>query len=395
MNRAEEEQAVLAPLRELPPEVSLEQVRDMVAAFPLGMGAVAWLIHTLKFNLNTLLMTSIGTLLLGTGLYLFSGSTPAATPVPNGLPRRNGTVVRTPAVPAATVTAATPTLPRPEQGSSVVPAANRRTEDLRVETETEAPKETPGSGTPVQEATAPMPEPTTVTTGVANERIFNLSGFKGIALRSSSDVRVEEGEFAVVAKGEQQHLDMLDIKVDQGILSIEHEARRRMDLGMEKVLITVRLPRLDQLIVHGSGSIHVAEFKNTPSLQLSVMGSGDIDMAGPIETTEMNIQVQGSGDVLCAQLKVISTTTIDLMGSGNVQVAGTTDRILLNIMGSGDVHAENLKAGSGKVNLMGSGDAYLDCSGHLESTKTGSGTIHNTGSAGRERSRGVTEDEDR
>ncbi|HNK42962.1 MAG TPA: hypothetical protein PL002_17370, partial [Flavobacteriales bacterium] len=84
MNRAEEEQAVLAPLRELPPEVSLEQVRDMVAAFPLGMGAVAWLIHTLKFNLNTLLMTSIGTLLLGTGLYLFSGSTPAATPVPNG-----------------------------------------------------------------------------------------------------------------------------------------------------------------------------------------------------------------------------------------------------------------------------------------------------------------------
>ncbi|HNK42858.1 MAG TPA: DUF2807 domain-containing protein, partial [Flavobacteriales bacterium] len=288
-----------------------------------------------------------------------------------------------------------PTLARPEQGSSVVPAADRTIEDLHVETGTEAPKETPGSGTPVQEATAPMPEPTTVTTGVANERIFNLSGFKGIALRSSSDVRVEEGEFAVVAKGEQQHLDMLDIKVDQGILSIEHEARRRMDLGMEKVLITVRLPRLDQLIVHGSGSIHVAEFKNTPSLQLSVMGSGDIDMAGPIETTEMNIQVQGSGDVLCAQLKVISTTTIDLMGSGNVQVAGTTDRILLNIMGSGDVHAENLKAGSGKVNLMGSGDAYLDCSGHLESTKTGSGTIHNTGSAGRERSRGVTEDEDR
>ena len=264
-----------------------------------------------------------------------------------------------------------------------------------METETEAPKETPGSGTPVQETTAPMPAPTTVTTAVANERIFNLSGFNGIALRSSSDVRVEEGEFAVVAKGEQKQLDMLDIKVEQGILSIEHETRRRINLGMEKVLITVRLPRLEQLIVHGSGSIHVAEFKNTPSLQLSVMGSGDIDMAGPIGTTEMNIQVQGSGDVLCAQLEVTNTTTIDLMGSGDVQVAGATDRILVNIMGSGAVHAENLMAGSGKVNLMGSGDAYLDCSGHLESTKTGSGTIHNTGSAGHKRSRGVMEDEDR
>ncbi len=83
MNTPDKKDALLAPLRELPVEVSLQQVEHMVAAFPAAMGAMAWLLHTVKFNLNTLIMTSIGTLLLGTGIFVLSLDTPRQPPLQN------------------------------------------------------------------------------------------------------------------------------------------------------------------------------------------------------------------------------------------------------------------------------------------------------------------------
>ena len=61
MNHPEDAPVKLDVLRQLPLEVDLEQVRRMVAGFPLAMGALAWLIHTLKFHLNTVLMSTLGT----------------------------------------------------------------------------------------------------------------------------------------------------------------------------------------------------------------------------------------------------------------------------------------------------------------------------------------------
>ena len=54
-------------LRELPAEVTIEQVGRMVATFPLLGAAGSWFSH---FNLNSILMTSAGTIIIAASVYL-------------------------------------------------------------------------------------------------------------------------------------------------------------------------------------------------------------------------------------------------------------------------------------------------------------------------------------
>ncbi|MBP8824013.1 MAG: DUF2807 domain-containing protein [Flavobacteriales bacterium] len=382
MNTPDKKDALLAPLRELPVEVSLQQVEHMVAAFPAAMGAMAWLLHTVKFNLNTLIMTSIGTLLLGTGIFVLSLDTPRQPPLPSA-PRSPVTAQTPPtadhgaatgpvAAPQATPAAEVPA-PAAAQPADVATAAGP------VSPHDPAP-EPAAPATPVIAAPAPAAHvPPEKPTPQGHERVFNLSGFTGIALMASVDVLVEEGEFSVVAIGTPELLDRLELDAASTLLTVGMSGNWSFKNGQE-VTVKVRLPKLDQLIVQGSGDINVAPLTRSQSLDLTVMGSGDIHLTGTGNLGPLTINVAGSGDVVCGQV-VSQSTVINVTGSGDAQVDGRTEHLNVHLAGSGDVKAEGLDADQGLVHLAGSGDVFVGRITDLTLAKEGSGEIHTTGGA--------------
>ncbi|MEO5585442.1 MAG: hypothetical protein ABIQ75_08310, partial [Flavobacteriales bacterium] len=101
MKAPEDNDQALALLRDLPVEVSLEQVAHMVAAFPLAAGATGWL-ASLKTHLNTILIMTIGTLIIATATYFAATGTTDAQITPD---------TRTPEIQALAPVGEAPQLP--------------------------------------------------------------------------------------------------------------------------------------------------------------------------------------------------------------------------------------------------------------------------------------------
>lgn len=447
MTHPEDDKATLAALRAAPTEVSLEQVRSMVAAFPLAVGAMAWIISTLKFNLNTILMTSSATLIVGASAYLLSTTAPAELPATAA---EAMVVMEMPASAPEPEPAVVFEMPTPKKGSTSGPKEDERTANNDQPELACSPRlsaQHPGDSaavppTPEEEVLAytgvqPLPStelPAPMVHKATGERTYQVRDFTGIKVVSNMDVTLDIGDFAVTATGEEDALEQLDVQVNGGVLELDFRIIGRSRRTCSPVQFTVHMPLVHALTVMGSGSINGSELPSTTKLDLSVTGSGNIILARLLDATNLNILVRGSGAIQlkevvrteraelnvtgsglaqvgriskasdlqilvagsgiadCKQVAVSGTTTLNLTGSGQVNATGRTERIEVSVFGSGDVMAKELKAQGGKVIVTGSGDASVYSDGPLELLTTGSGTIHTSGSAGLDRSRGVGND---
>lgn len=434
MSHTDDKAPLLDQLRELPVEVTLEQVGHMVAAFPLATGLTAWL-ATLKTNLNTILMTITGTLLVGTGIHLFSGGDPATitatvppaemeprleAPLPAETEEAPAVVLTFPKETAVETKSAPPPVDAPASSEPAAPLAPPADP---------APTSAPPVPTAIPD---PVPPPVPVErTEATNERRFDLRDFIGIKVINNMNVALEIGDFAVIATGEEDVLQQLDVQVKDQLLQLDYLIVGRSRRSCGPVDFTVRMPLVQVLEVMGSGSVKATELPTTAKLDLSVMGSGNISLGRVPDATALNVMVRGSGNIhmkevgttgtadlnvvgsgnadvgriaqagsllvrvagsgtaVCEGVNVSGTTSMNVTGSGDLTISGTTSRVEVTVTGSGNVHANELKANGGTVAITGSGDAYVNSEGPLQLTTKGSGTIHTTGSAGGNAPRGV------
>ena len=376
----------LGLLRELPPEVSLDQVGHMVAAFPLAAAASAsW---TSTINLNSILMTTAGSLVVGGAFYFLSVDASTAhtteridpTPVvafteETAAPEEPAVVFEMPNTRSETKP---PTIDPPLELLEALPPA------LSID-----PSPVPRPKTVVVAAPPSAPEEKFSTPGV--ERTFDLRNFATIELHGHLYVVVEQGDFSVRAFGEEDALERLHLEVGGGILSISGSgpAQDKTNCkGVNDTKVIVRLPELTSAEVYGSGTLDIGEMRHNGTLSLDLQGSGDLLFQQIVGLRALSISLTGSGDV-AGEAEVIGLTTINVSGSGDVHIAGTTREIDLSVIGSGDLDAGGLDARQGKVQVQGSGDIHVNCSGPLEQHINGSGDIHLTGNAGDNRQRGV------
>lgn len=392
MKRPADNEKTLELLHELPPEVSLEQVDKMVAAFPLAVGISAALVSFFKYNLNSILMTSTaGTILVGGGIYFFGAAEPAPEqaalpePVPVVMEAIDAPVnLDGPAVVLELQPAKPPVEERVVQPTIEPKSAKVESEPLPVPEPELLATITPG---PIAPAT---PEPAVVIRLKEGERAFDLNGFHSIALFSSVDVVVEQGDFSVKAVGEEESLERLKITTGDGTLRIEQGSMKSNATHCRTgTVVMVRMPQMKKLEVVGSGTITAARFDAAEHVVLALKGSGDVIMDGLREAKALSIELDGSGDVVCGDVFVSGPTVIALAGSGDVHVAGSTDRIDIGLIGSGDVVATDMRAANAKVRVVGSGDVHLSSTGSIDQQVTGSGEVHVIGSAGGDRPRGV------
>lgn len=383
-------------LRELPVEVTMEQVGGMVAAFPL-VSPAGWLSHTMSrlggINLNSILMTSAGTLIIGATVFYYSPNDPApklsqrslepaaavelvaepdAVLDEMGTKPITGTPESTTVAPFASDVARTAA---PPARSIPAPGASRTTSTViipAVPVISVVPAPTPLPGYPM-------------TSPGSTNRQFDLSGFTAVAVEGSMGVVIEQGPFAVSAEGDEGLMENLELVVQNKTLTIgTHKSDDAVcqHTGEKAVTVRVRMPLLDRIALVGSGDIQASAFAGVERLDLRLSGSGDIRFDGFKGLGSLVAKLDGSGDLVGEELEVGGKTTIELSGSGDVRMTGETEHVEVHIVGSGDVDARELKAGTCDAQVIGSGDAYVNCSGGCNTRITGSGDVHNTGNAG-------------
>ena len=87
------------------------------------------------------------------------------------------------------------------------------------------------------------------------------------------------------------------------------------------------------------------------------------------------IYASGTGDI---EVEGVSGNSVQVVqkGTGDIRVNGRVNRVEVQLMGSGDIHLEELQAESAKVQLNGSGDVDLQASKTLQVDLRGAGDVN-------------------
>ena len=214
----------------------------------------------------------------------------------------------------------------------------------------------------------------TAASASAAEMNVPVGSFDRVALCGSPDVTVTTGRaVSVRASGDQKALDLLDIRVEAGVLKIGTKPGKwnwGEWGGRGKVRIAVTVPMVRGVDLGGSGTVSVDRVK-VPLFSAAIGGSGAIRIAS-LDTDVAKFSVAGSGSADAAGR--CSKADIDVAGSGRLHLAGLKcETLSASIAGSGDIDATATRTAS--VSVMGSGDARIGGGARCSVSKHGSGSV--------------------
>lgn len=185
------------------------------------------------------------------------------------------------------------------------------------------------------------------------ERVLNVPDFTGVKLNCDAKVFITQGDtFEVVAKGEENIIDELELDVQDDTWTIEFDhCVKSYDLS-----IFITMPAVEYLAVSGSGDIRGDNFFTVEDIVLRVSGSGSICLGLNAESVDGKIS-----------------------GSGQMELEGVAEFLDFDISGSGDLKAFNLPVQKADISISGSGDASVNVSEVLDVRISGSGDVYYKG----------------
>ena len=390
MMKHEEADSALELLRDLPAELSLDDVDRMVLAFPAVPAANAWYKN---INLNSFIMTTAGTLIVA-GLTFFLAAKSQVPPVLAAGPPLVDVSIRA----EAPVRAPLPVLQMAETLSPLMPLPMLEPVEAlmpQVKVMEQVPIAVPIPGmVPVQPAIVAIadplpvsPEPLPIAANAPATQL-DLKDFTSVQAKGAVNVTIAQGPFSVNVEGNLNAMDLVEVTVEKGVLLVDcskKSARKRRDCKCDldnapKVQVT--MPELSSVGVGGSGLVTIASFAQTGAVDLAVAGSGDIKFNALTGLQQLTTSVSGSGDIVGDNAEVVGITKLAVAGSGDIRIAGRTGKVEASVSGSGDVDASKLEAGTGVASIAGSGSIVVNTKGRLTKAISGSGKVRNTGSGG-------------
>lgn len=204
-----------------------------------------------------------------------------------------------------------------------------------------------------------------------------VNRFRSIKIDVPAETQVVFGsEHRIQITGPNKILDKLEFYVRGNTLVVRSKKKNLFNwwnsgTSSREVQIKITANTLDAAEFNASGIAEIDRFESE-RFQLEVNGSTDIEVAGAFEDFELNID--GSGDVRAEDLKS-DKIDIHINGSGSARLDGKANRISMNINGSGDIYAINLECKRAKVHINGSGDVKIHAIDELDVSIMGSGDV--------------------
>ncbi len=191
-------------------------------------------------------------------------------------------------------------------------------------------------------------------------RTSDLSGFTEVELDTSIDLKIIiDDDYSITIEGDEDRIGNLDLDQSGDELRISSSRRfggffGRKSLGSMSLEIT--MPDLEELTINGSGDVEIIGLDND-EISLNINSSGDLYVTGKSERIE--IEIHGSGDVEMDDI-TSKNVEIELQGSGNVDFdGGTCDSLEIEVDGSGDVDAKDFVCETAEVDIEGSGNSRV------------------------------------
>jgi len=173
-------------------------------------------------------------------------------------------------------------------------------------------------------------------------RTVDLRDFDRIDVRGVFQLDVEVGgdDYAISLSGDDDDLDRVEARVEEGELVLDQKKRekgKRRYRGHDSVTATIKMPALS-----------------------AVAASGVVD-----------------GDIKGVAAGAFKA---EISGVGDMEIAGTCDSLKAEVSGVGDLDAEALQCKTVDVTVSGVGDAKVYASEAVSATVSGMGQISVSGS---------------
>ncbi|WP_293369228.1 head GIN domain-containing protein [Nevskia sp.] len=157
-----------------------------------------------------------------------------------------------------------------------------------------------------------------------------LPPFTAIDLRDASDLDLHIGtDTSVIVEADGNLIERIVTEVEGDTLIVRSKGGYSMRKSPK---LTVTLPRLTALTIHGSGDADLRGL-DSESLNLSIHGSGDIEAEG--RAAVLGVSIHGSGDAALAKL-VARQVRASIHGSGDIDVEAR-ESLDAEVNGSGDI----------------------------------------------------------
>lgn len=200
----------------------------------------------------------------------------------------------------------------------------------------------------------------------------------GIRSMGSIDVIIDASlDGKAIIEGDDNLIDYVELSQNgEGVLTVDYKINMNVGLSLNRMRVYVPAISGGSIETMGSGDISMAGGTLTgDSFDVHTGGSGDISLS--LEADSVKLSVNGSGDMNIA----VKAQTLDAVGygSGDFTLSGTAQKLRASISGSGELAATRLDVQDADVNVTGSGDAYVNVSGNLTGSVSGSGDIEYSG----------------
>lgn len=185
---------------------------------------------------------------------------------------------------------------------------------------------------------------------------FEVSNFTAIESSAVANIEIRQAtETSVIAEGDDDLLDLLNVRVDKQTLVIEMNNKRK------------------KLFRNRSNKLTI--FISTPNLtKIESEGVGNIAIEGSFETPKLIINSDGVGNIKAEHLYA-RTVEIESDGVGNIKVGGNAENVYIKSDDIGNTDARNLVSQNTHVESDGIGNVSCYASEYLKIESDGVGNI--------------------
>ncbi len=188
--------------------------------------------------------------------------------------------------------------------------------------------------------------------GSTGSRTLTIPAFTAVETHYDIDAVISYGATQeVVMTGYDNLLNILDVKVENGILKLKYN-KDWYNIRNGNIKATIKIPVIAKTVIHGSGEIYVNGFVNGNIFNSKIHGSGNIRIVNCNYHSAL-LEVYGSGNIEAQGLQAGQAEAV-IHGSGNTGIS-VIERLKASIFGSGNIYywgsplLEVSQNGSGRV----------------------------------------------
>lgn len=197
-----------------------------------------------------------------------------------------------------------------------------------------------------------------------------ISNINGVKLKTVGNVYVKQGTD-----------DYLRIDTDDNLHSyvttkVENGVlviNTKKAVKPTKLNIFVTLKECEILKIDGAGNIEFVDDLKTNKLNLEIDGTGDIEIE-ELKAKAVDVELNGSGDIYIPNVKA-EKVNIELAGTGDIKFIGKGKNCNVEIMGTGDIDMDDFEVEDFTAQISGSGDITVHATKSLTAEVFGSGDI--------------------